>query len=165
MDGERIFPLTLRLRLADLPRHIGLPLGPTGAVLISQQRINAFAECTLDAQWIHVDERRAAAGPWRTTIGHGFLTLSLLSHFLDELLTVEDAEMAINYGLDRVRFPSAVPSGSSLSATAEIRDVRSADTFTMAAIRVTMTVPGAEKPCCVADCVTRFVHPTRAVNS
>jgi acyl dehydratase len=165
MDGERVLPMTLRVRLADLPHHVGLPLGPTEAVLISQQRINTFAECTLDAQWIHVDERRAAAGPWRTTIGHGFLTLSLLSHFLDELLAVDDAELAINYGLDRVRFPSVVPSGSLLSAAAEIREVRPADTFVTAAIRVTMAVTGAEKPACVADCVTRFVPRTRAVNS
>lgn len=150
--------MTLQVPLADLPDHVGRTIGPAEAVLVSQERIDAFAACTLDAQWIHVDRQRAAASPWGTTIAHGFLTLSLVSHFLHHLLCVTDAEMAINYGLDRVRFPAAVPSGSLVSATAQIRHVRPADAFVMADIRVTMSATAAAKPCCVADCVTRFVR-------
>lgn len=149
--------------MAELPTLVGRQLGPTAPVLVDQDRIDRFAHCTLDDQWIHVDPVRAAVGPFGTTIGHGFLTLSLLSHFFGELLAVDDAALAINYGLERVRFPAAVTSGSLLSATAEVRQVRPETGFTMVTTRVTMRAEGSEKPCCVADCVTRFVaHPSEA---
>ena len=143
--------------MAELPGLAGRTLGSTAPVLVDQQRIDEFARTTLDEQWIHVDPDRAATGPFGTTIGHGFLTLSLLSHFFGELLSVSDAALAINYGLDRVRFPSAVPSGSQITATAEVLDVRPEPGYTTVRTRVTMRAAHAEKPCCVADCVTRFV--------
>jgi acyl dehydratase len=149
--------MTTHVPMAELPALVGRQLGPAAPVLIDQARIDEFARCTLDEQWIHVDPGRAATGPFGATIGHGFLTLSLLSHFFGELLAVDDAALAINYGLDRVRFPAAVTSGSLLSATAEIREVRPEAGFTMVVTRVTMRAEGSQKPCCVADCLTRFV--------
>ncbi|MCW2990964.1 MAG: MaoC family dehydratase, partial [Solirubrobacterales bacterium] len=91
----------------------GASLGPTAAITVEQPRIDAFADATLDHQWIHVDAERSAAGPFGVTIAHGYLTLSLCAHFMAELLEVRDVSMAINYGVDRVRFPSPVPVGSS----------------------------------------------------
>lgn len=152
--------MTVHVCLADLPGLLDRPLGPTAPVRIDQRRIDGFARCTLDEQWIHVDPARAAGGPFGTTIGHGFLTLSLLSHFLGELLAVDDAAMAINYGLDRVRFPAPVRSGSLVRARAQIREVRPAPGHSTVRTRVTIRADGVDKPCCVADCVTRFVTPT-----
>ena len=149
--------MTVHVTIDELPSLLGREIGPSPPVEMSQDRINAFAACTLDEQWIHVDAERAARSPFGTTIGHGFLTLAMLSHFMGELLVVDDAEMAINYGLDRVRFPSVVRSGSKLRASVEIRSVVPSDDYTMMTARVTFSADDGERPCCVADSVTRFV--------
>jgi acyl dehydratase len=127
-------------------------------VRITQDRIDAFVACTLDDQWIHVDQARAATGPFGTTIAPGFLTLSMLSYFMADLLVVDDAAMAINYGLNRVRFPATVAAESQLRATLEICSVTPSDTYTMLTGRMTFQADSGAKPCCVADMVTRFVH-------
>lgn len=158
MAGERVLPVTLRVACADLPQLVGRCLGPSTAVQITQERIDAFAACTLDEQWIHVDRPRAAVGPFGTTIAPGFLTLSFLSYFMTDLLVVDDAAMAINYGLDRVRFPEVVTAGSQLRATLEVRTVAASDIYTMLTGRVTFQGDSRAKPCCVAETVTRFVH-------
>lgn len=97
---------------------VGIRLGPSRPLLIEQERIDSFAAATGDHQWIHVDQERAEHGPFGTTIAHGYLTLSLCAHFLQELLEVLDVAMGINYGT--VRFPSPVLAGSELVAEAEI---------------------------------------------
>lgn len=150
--------MTVRLPCAELPQLVGRYLGPSTAVQVTQQRIDAFAACTLDDQWIHVDHDRAAGGPFGTTITPGFLTLSLLSYFVADLLAVDDAALAINYGLDRVRFPAVVPAGAHVRATLEIRTVTPSETFTTLTARMTFHADAEQKPCCVADLLTRFVH-------
>ncbi len=142
--------------LAELAGQKGRLLGPGAPVLVDQARIDAFAGATEDRQWIHVDPSRASDSPYGGTIAHGFLTLSLLSHFMDELVVVTDADMAINYGLDRVRFPAPVPAGAVLRATVEILDVTEERGRIMMRARTTMTADGAERASCVADSITLY---------
>ena len=97
---------------ADLAASLGRRFGPTPWSMVTQPQVDAFADVTHDHQWIHVDEERASAGPFGTTIAHGYLTLSLLPFFLGQLLEVTGTSMAVNYGLDRVRFLAPVKSGS-----------------------------------------------------
>src|SRR3954447_14663721 len=102
----------------------GQHLGYTEWFLVDQDRINRFAGATGDHQWIHVDAERAAAGPFGTTIAHGYLTLSLLPMFMVAVYRVEGARMAVNYGLDKVRFITPVPVGSRLRGTTELLDAQ-----------------------------------------
>ena len=97
----------------ELPDSVGLPLGPSAWTPVTQSQVGGFADLTHDHQWIHVDEERAKQGPFGTTIAHGYLTLSLVPYFLGQLLEVTDISMAVNYGLEKVRFPAPVPVGSS----------------------------------------------------
>ena len=144
------------IELDHLRDHIGITRGPSTAVLIDQARIDAFAETTEDAQWIHTDAERASSTPFGRTIAHGFLTLSFLSHVIDELLVVEGASHALNYGLDRVRFISPVPSGSRLTGTMIITDVRDADQHVDMSARVDLSIDDGQTLCCVAESLTRF---------
>lgn len=152
--------MTTVVTLGELVGLVGRQLGPSAPIEFSQERIDAFAEVTIDPQWIHVDVERAAASPFGGTIAHGFLTLSMLSHVMGELLQVEDAKMAINYGLNRVRFPSVLHSGSVVRGTVEIVSVTPADGHTMMVCSVAFLADGRDVPCCVAESVTRFVWPT-----
>lgn len=140
-----------------LTSAIGRPLGPTGWVTIGQSRIDAFAEATEDRQWIHIDAERARQTPFGTTIAHGYLTLSLTSLFLPQLIQVQGVGMAINYGLDRVRFPTPVRSGCRIRARGEIQAVDSVSEGAQVVVRVTVEVEGSDRPACVADTITRFV--------
>lgn len=144
------------VRLAELPALVGQTLGPTEPLVVTQERIDAFARETDDFQWIHTDPQRASAGMFRGTVAHGFLTLAFLSRFLRELIEVRDAPAAINYGLDRVRFPSPLASGSSLHATAMVLEVRQDQRGVLLATRVTMAAASADKPVCVADSLTLY---------
>lgn len=155
--------MTTVVALDELAGLVGRRLGPSEPIEISQERIDAFAEVTIDPQWIHVDLERAAASPFGGTIAHGFLTLGMLSHVMGELLEVQDAEMAINYGLNRVRFPSVLRSGSLLRGTVEILSVTPADGHTMMVCSVAFVADGGDLPCCVAESVTRFVWPAGSV--
>jgi len=101
----------------DVLGAIGAKLGPTEWVTITQDQIDKFADATLDNQWIHVDTERAKAGPFGAPIAHGYLTMSLAGHFLGEMVRVSGITMGINYGTEKVRFPSPVPVGSRLRAT------------------------------------------------
>jgi acyl dehydratase len=105
-----------RYLLADLQGHVGQEIGLSDWVSVEQPRIDGFADATGDRQWIHIDPDRAAQGPFGTTIAHGYLTLSLLPVLLDSALTIEDARMGVNYGLNKVRFTAPVPAGSRLRA-------------------------------------------------
>lgn len=160
-DGTRY--MTLVATISDLNSLIGRRLGPSREVTIDQDRIDAFSACTLDEQWIHTDpvraERSAGYGVGtRGTVAHGFLTLALVSHVLDEVLHIDGAAALINYGLDKVRFPAPVPSGAVLTGIVEVRQVDSESTghFTMRC-RVSLTESGELKPACVAETITRII--------
>lgn len=109
--------------LDELRGAVGEELGTSDWLEIDQKRIDLFAEATGDHQWIHVDQEKAAAGPFGTTIAHGYLTLSLLPAFVPQLMRVDNVKMGINYGTNKVRFPATVPVGSRLRATARIAEV------------------------------------------
>jgi acyl dehydratase len=134
----------------------GSDLGPTAWIRIGQERIDAFAQATGDRQWIHVDVDRAEAGPFGTTIAHGYLTLSLLAPMLAEVLPAVGGT-TINYGLDRVRFPAPVPSGSELRGRFRVSEVIEVEAGTQLRIAATVERKGFEKPVCVADVIVRIM--------
>jgi len=140
----------------DLAGLAGLELGPTSWFEVTQERIDEFAAATQDPQWIHVDLERAAAGPFGTTIAHGFLTLSLVVPMLYEVLPATGG-MAINYGVDRVRFPAPVPSGSRIRGRFRIDDVAELAGGAQLRIAATIEQEGGDKPVCVADLLVRIV--------
>ncbi|MBS0366920.1 MAG: MaoC family dehydratase [Proteobacteria bacterium] len=142
---------------ADYRAAVGKSFGPSGWLTVSQSRIEEFADATGDHQWIHVDSARAATGPYGTTIAHGFLTLSLVNHFLPQLLETRDVKFGLNYGCDRVRFPGVVRAGSRVRARAGIIGVEDVgEGAVQVKIRVTVELEGADKPVCVADTLSRF---------
>jgi acyl dehydratase len=128
---------------------VGTELGPTSWLEVTQERIDAFAEATDDPQWIHVDRERAAAGPFGTTIAHGFLALPLGVPMLYEALP-RASGMAVNYGTDRVRFPAPVPAGSRVRGRFRVLEVEPTDRGERAVIEATVECDGVEKPVCVA---------------
>jgi acyl dehydratase len=134
----------------------GAEFGPSSWVEVPQERINAFAEATGDHQWIHVDPERAAQGPFGTTIGHGYLTLSLLPAMSYEVVPRQEGGMAVNYGLNKVRFPAPVPSGSKVRGTFRVADVEEADWGFQATMTATIERDGGDKPVCVAELVFRY---------
>ena len=134
----------------------GAEFGPSSWVEVSQARIYAFAEATGDHQWIHVDRERAAAGPFGTTIGHGYLTLSLLPAMSYEVVPRQESGMGINYGLNRVRFPAPVPSGSRVRGTFRVDSIDAFDGGFQATMTATIELEGGEKPVCVAEVVFRY---------
>jgi acyl dehydratase len=109
---------------AELKNAVGKQLGQSEWLEITQQRIDQFAEATGDHQWIHVDPERAKQGPFGATIAHGYLTQSLVSYFLPQIVTVKGIAMGINYGADRLRFPAPVPVGSRIRGSAELVDAQ-----------------------------------------
>jgi acyl dehydratase len=131
---------------------VGTELGPTSWIEIPQSRIDAFAGATEDPQWIHVDPERAADGPFGTTIAHGFLTLSLCVPMLYELFP-PSGQTLVNYGVDRVRFPAAVPSGSRVRGRFRVLSVEDAASGRRAKIEATVECDGVGKPVCVAELV------------
>ena len=136
-------------RLGEL---VGVELGPSSWLDVTQGRIDAFADATEDHQWIHVDAARAAEGPFGTTIAHGFLTLSLCVPLLAELLPGGEA-MVVNYGVNRVRFPAAVPSGGRVRARIRVASVEEGASGERANIEATVECEGVERPVCVAELV------------
>jgi acyl dehydratase len=134
----------------------GAEFGPSSWVEVPQARIDAFAEATGDHQWIHVDPERAEQGPFGTTIGHGYLTLSLLPAMSYEVVPRPEGGMAVNYGLNKVRFPAPVPSGSRVRATFRVADVEEADWGFQATMAATIEREGGDKPVCVAELVFRY---------
>jgi acyl dehydratase len=142
---------------ADLLDLAGTNLGTSDWLEIPQRDINMFGQATHDEQWIHVDVEKAASGPFGGTIAHGYLTLSLLIPLWSEILVIEQLGMAINYGLNRVRFPAPVPAGAKvrLQATlAEVTDIGNGGV--QACIDATMEREGSDKPVCIAQLVLRY---------
>lgn len=143
--------------LAELKEKAGQDLGHSSWIDVPQERIDAFADATEDRQWIHVDAERAAEGPFGGTIAHGYLTLSLLIPLWSEVLDVKGIRMAVNYGLNRVRFPAPVPSGAKIrvaASLAEVTDVPGGGVQVLADL--TMECDRTDKPVCVAQAVYRF---------
>jgi len=142
--------------MSELQDAIGKEFGPTGWLEISQERIDAFADATDDHQWIHVDPARAADGPFGTTIAHGYLTLSLCTPLLAELLAgLGGSAMGINYGTNKVRFPAPVPSGSRIRGRATVASVDEVQGGEQFVVIVTVEREGGDKPVCVAEIVFR----------
>jgi len=139
----------------ELRRLAGQDIPASPWLEIDQARIDAFAAATLDDQWIHVDTQRAAASPFGTTIAHGFLTLSLIPHFRMQVIRIDGFAMTINYGLNRVRFPAPVLSGSRIRARFAIRDVTDVPGGVQEVTEVTIERDGEQKPVCVAETMVR----------
>jgi acyl dehydratase len=140
----------------DLPSLAGQHLGSSSWHRITQDQVDRFAEATGDRQWIHVDRHRARTGPFNGTIAHGYLTLSLGPALLDEVIDVVGATRVINYGLNKVRFPAPVTTGSRVRLGAELREVNEVPGGVQAALELTFAVEGLEKPACVAEALFRF---------
>jgi acyl dehydratase len=144
--------------LDSLKQFEGHDLPPTDWLVLTQDRIQKFADATEDRQWIHVDPKRAAReSPYGGTIAHGFLTLSLVSYFVRQAIRVrEGVGIRVNYGLNRVRFPSALRAGSAIRACVTLLSVKESAGFVDIIFLVTIESEGADKPCCVAEWLVRY---------
>lgn len=142
-------------RLADLQALVGEPLGDSAWLLVDQARIDRFADATGDRQWIHVDPQRAAQGPFGAPIAHGFLTLSLLPVFFESAYAIADVRMAVNYGLDRVRFTAPVPVDSRLRARFMLKRWEAIEGGAQLGIEAVIERDGAAKPVCIAESLIR----------
>ena len=134
----------------------GLELGPSEWREVTQDKVNQFADATGDHQWIHVDPERAAQGPFKGTIAHGFLTLSLVPVLVASVYRVDGVRMGVNYGLNKVRFPAPVRVGSRVRAGVELAEVTQVEGGVQIVARVTVEAEGSPKPCCVAETVVRL---------
>ena len=141
----------------ELRALAGVELEPTDWLEVDQARIDAFAEATGDRQWIHVDPERAAAGPFGTTIAHGFLTLSLVVPLWEQAMSVNGHRLTVNYGVNRVRFPGPVPAGSRIRGRFHVLEVADVEGGLQARVAATVEREGHEKPVCVAELVLRFL--------
>lgn len=140
---------------------VGKEVAVTGWMVVTQERIDIFAEATEDRQWIHLDTARAAReSPYGATIAHGFLTLSLLSHLSRDVLQVEGVSLRVNYGLNRVRFPAAVRAGAKVRGRFALESVKDFTAGVAGGVELTLAVTldleGSEKPCCVAEWIIRY---------
>jgi len=134
----------------------GTRLGPTDWLLIEQARVDGFAQVTGDHQWIHVDVERAKAGPFGGTIAHGYLTMSLVNHFLPELIEVQQFSAGVNVGTDKVRFLAPVPVGKRIRAVGEILKIEEIKGAVQTTLRVTVELEGSDKPACVVEPISRY---------
>jgi acyl dehydratase len=137
--------------IADLEKAVGTHLGHSEWHTVDQDQIDAFAAATGDHQWIHVDPAKAAEGPFGSTVAHGFLTLSLVPMLTWQVYKVEGVTMGVNYGADKLRFPSPVPVGSRVRAGVELTSVTPNKLGYQVATRVTIERNGGDKPACVVD--------------
>jgi acyl dehydratase len=141
--------------LEELAACLGQEVGTSEWITITQQQIDEFAEATGDRQWIHVDPVRAAAGPFGTTIAHGFLTLSLLPQMADSAIELGGVRMGVNYGLNKVRFPAPVPVGSRVRGHFKLTSFEPIEGGAQITMEVTMEREGSAKPVCVAESLSR----------
>ena len=136
---------------------VGVDLGVTAWMLVTQDRINKFADATGDHQWIHLDAERSREGPFGATIAHGYLTLSLASHFLPQLVGYRDLKLGINYGCEKVRFPSPVRVGSRIRGHGKVIQAQAvAMDGVQVTVRITVEIEGSDKPGCVVDTLSRL---------
>jgi acyl dehydratase len=137
----------------ELAAAVGEDLGTTDWLEVTQDRVDAFAEATGDHQWIHVDVERAAAGPFGGTIAHGYLTLALVPHFNAELFALETPGARLNYGVNKVRFPTPVKVGSRIRAHVQVVSLAEVASGKQLVLRYTVEIEGQPKPACVAETV------------
>ena len=140
----------------DLMGQDGTDLGVTDWVAIEQARVDLFADATDDHQWIHVDPDRARDGPFGGTIAHGYLTLALVNKFLPQLICVDQMSMGVNYGCEKVRFPSPVKVGARIRGKGEIVKVEEVKGGVQSTVRVTIEIEGEDRPACVVDTISRY---------
>jgi acyl dehydratase len=137
--------------MASAPQFVGRELGASGWVVVDQDRIDAFAACTGDRQWIHVDVARAKASPFGGTIAHGFLTLSLLARLSHETYRVDKLAARLNYGCNKVRFTTPVPSGKRVRAHFKVQSVEDAAQGVRLTTEAIVELEGSAKPACIAE--------------
>ncbi|MGY8942497.1 MAG: MaoC family dehydratase [Flavobacteriales bacterium] len=144
--------------ISDFKKMIGKELPIGNWYTITQEMITDFANATLDTQWIHVDEARAAKeSPFKSTIAHGFMSVSMISKLLEEVFTIQSLKMGLNYGLNKVRFPNAVPVNSQLRMLSKVLDIQPlANNGVKATFSCTLEIKGQEKPACVAEFLAAF---------
>jgi acyl dehydratase len=142
--------------ITDLFNRVGQSLGESDYIQVTQDTIDQFAKATGDYQWIHVDPERAKSGPFGDTIAHGYLTLSLAPVLLASFLKVEGVSFGINYGTNKVRFPSPVLVNSKVKAKALLKAVEEVQGGAQAVLEVTFVIDGKDKPACVAEVVYRY---------
>ncbi len=140
----------------DMEASVGQRLGESEWLLIDQARINLFADATGDHQWIHVDPERAKTGPFGTTIAHGYLTMSLVNMFLPQIIDVQGISMGVNYGADKMRFPSPVKVNSRVRGVGELIAVEHVKGGIQSTVRVTVEIEGSDRPACVVDTISRY---------
>jgi acyl dehydratase len=141
----------------EVRQAVGRHLGYSDWLEVTQERVNLFADATGDHQWIHVDPERAQEGPFGGPIAHGYLTLSLSNLFLPEIVDVQDVSMGVNYGTNKVRFPSPVVVGSKIRGGAELVAVEDVTGGIQTTMVLTVEVSGSEKPACVIESLSRYL--------
>lgn len=152
----------MRLHVDELAGMVGRDLPVSDWLAVDQERINRFADAIDDHQWIHVDVERAKAGPFGAPIAHGYLTLSLLSIFLDPIMDFDGVGMRVNYGFDRVRFPAPVPVNSRVRAHVAVDTVDETPQGVRVGLRCVLEIDGSEKPACVAHPLALLVRADAA---
>lgn len=150
-------PITLET-LQSLKNFVGREIATTDWFLVTQDRIRQFAETTEDRQWIHVDPERAEReSPYGATIAHGFLTLSLMSYFIKQIIQMpRDVRLSVNYGLNRVRFPTPVRAGAEIRARVTLQSLKELPDSVEAVFEIFMEAKAVAKPCCVAEWIVRY---------
>ena len=156
-------PATRIESLKELKSHVGKEVAASDWFEVTQGRINLFAEATEDRQWIHTDPERAAReSPFRGTIAHGFLTLSLLSELMRRAMSVGGVRMGVNYGLNRVRFVRPVPAGARIRGRFRLAAVEDITGGLQATWDVTVEREGGDRPCCVAEWLVRYYESAQS---
>lgn len=140
----------------DMEAAVGQRLGESEWLVIDQARINLFADATGDHQWIHVDPERAKGGPFGATIAHGYLTMSLVNLFLPQIVDVQGICMGVNYGADKMRFPSPVKVNSRVRGVGDLVAVENVKGGVQATVRVTVEIEGSDRPALVVDTISRY---------
>ncbi len=142
----------------DVRTHLGRHLGHSEWIEIDQDRVNLFADATGDHQWIHVDPERATQGPFGAPIAHGYLTLSISNLFLPQIVEVRGFSAGVNYGVDKVRFPSPVKVGARIRAGAELTAISEVNGGLQTTIVITIEIEGGTKPACVIESLSRWLY-------
>jgi acyl dehydratase len=150
--------MTTTTTMAEVPGLVGQELGTSDWHEVTQEHVNQFAEATGDHQWIHVDVARAAKGPYGGTIAHGYLTLSLIARFGEELFSVKGVTAKLNYGVNKVRFPSPVPVGRRVRASASIAGAQETPAGVQVSLQWVIELEDSTKPACVAETVVLLVR-------
>jgi acyl dehydratase len=141
---------------ADLIKLVGQRLGTTDWMKITQQQVDLFAEATGDHQWIHTDPGRASKSPFKGTIAHGYLTLALAPAVIGQVLQIREMTAALNYGLNRVRFPAPVRVGSQVRATVSVMRAQQKTSGVESVFTLTYEIDGEQRPACVADVIVLY---------